>query len=374
MWQMKFNLSQALNILKDFILNSITGVAVVSSILAGALASFYTKDILSNYLPFWMAGELSWKASLFWALVYFAAILFVLNQIILSRKGEASINKLDAMIKRLQTLPAEGYLPSYQSCYRVAAANSFLVLLSPNTKVEQLELAIRTVLGSILETARDFDKAGETEYSANVMLWCPSGSNIESISPHELIPNMLNHPDLDGVLELIPALSTTTSNIDEKYNPDQNVKSILLPIPVNKKSIHDANMTLRSPLLPGAPISFVFKVFASYKNIRTLFDWLDNDCATSLETINKIKAYFTASGDGEYIRSFGSIPILLPSQNAYSSDALPLGVLNIHSAKENLLQDNGQTLFAPLLEPFLMLLSMLILRRTELRNNTLTKQ
>ncbi len=96
---------------------------------------------------------------------------------------------------------------------------------------------------------------------------------------------------------------------------------------------------------------------------------MDNKSALDLSTINKVKSYFDMQGDGENILSFGSIPILSPSQKANVSNDTPLGVLNIHSAEENLLQDNGQTLFAPLLESFLMLLSVLILKRGELLTN-----
>lgn len=361
------NLVHCARTIIDYVKESFSGLALFMSILAGAHASKYAEAIYSNLSPFWLAKTFSIEASVFWGLVYLALIFFILGQVVQNKRADKAIGKLDSMIKRLQTLPAEGYLPSYQSCYRVAAANSFLVLLSPETKIEQVELAIRSVLGSILETARDFDKAGEIEYAANIMLWHAEGKDVEATKPLELIPNMINHPDLEGVLELIPALSTTTTNnIKDKYNQDKLVKPILLPIPKNRKPIYDTNMNLRSQLLPGAPYAFIYKVFASYKNINTLFDWLDNDCAASLETINQVKSYFMPNGAGENIRSFGSLPILLPSANATTSEALPLGVLNIHSAKENILEDNGQTLFTPLLEPFLMLLSMLLLKRTEL--------
>jgi len=69
------------------------------------------------------------------------------------------------------------------------------------------------------------------------------------------------------------------------------------------------------------------------------------------------------------IGSFASIPILAPTPNAGTSDNPPLGVLNINSNKKNILKDNGQTLFVPLLEPFLILLATLIVERTGMLEN-----
>ncbi|WP_143220393.1 MULTISPECIES: hypothetical protein [unclassified Achromobacter] len=43
-----------------------------------------------------------------------------------------------------------------------------------------------------------------------------------------------------------------------------------------------------------------------------------------------------------------------------------MAVLNIHSNRENLLQDGGPTMFAPLIEPFCFLLATLLRRRSML--------
>lgn len=349
---------------KNSIANAFSGFALFFSILAGAYASKFADVISNNLTLVWFTNvTFSSVALLFWVFVWAAVLCFIVGQVVQIRRADASINKLDFMIKRLQTLPAEGYLPSYQRFFRVASSITFFTLLNKNITTENVEFAIRVVLGSVLESAKDFDRADSIVYSANIMLWRPNGNNVESIKPLELMPNIIGHPDLEGVLELVPALSTCTNRKDkDDYNPDLSVDEVLLPIPKDKGPTYDSNMNPREQLLPGAPYAFVHKVFVQYKNISILNNWLDNNCAQNEAIKNKIKDYF-ATGEGSHIRSFGSIPILPPSAEATGA---PLAVLNIHSDKENLILEDGQSLFAPLLEPFLMLLSVLLLKRQEL--------
>lgn len=341
-----------------------TPLGVVFSVASGAFASFYTYEIKHNFLPFWESSTISYKASFFWVFLFLAALCFLINQVALSVRSEQSIQKLDQMVKRLQTLPSDGYLQSYQSSFRVAASNVFLVLLDPATTVDQVNQAIRTVLGSILETARDYDKVGDIKYSANIMIWRESKTNIESKNYLSPVVNALNNPNYSGFLELLPELSTNTSQ-DANYGVDDLVSALVLPVHNNKSDVPDSNMNLFTHLLPGAPYAFANKIYASFGTINELFTWLDSVCAESLEVKNVIKDYFREN-PGARIKSFASLPILLPSIDAPDSEANPIAVLNIHSETENILDDNGESLFQPLLEPFLMLLSTLLLKRTDL--------
>lgn len=74
-----------------------------------------------------------------------------------------------------------------------------------------------------------------------------------------------------------------------------------------------------------------------------------------------LKEYFT-TGAGKKIRSIASQPLLLPSSQAQFS---PIAVLNLHSDHENILQDSGQTLFIPLIEPFCVILATRLEKRAE---------
>lgn len=349
----------------------LSAISLLLVIIVGAMASIYPNEIINNRTPCWFVSEseCSYQASFFWFFVFAAIITYTFGQILQMSRIYASQKKLDSMIKRLQTLPSDNYLPSYQSCYRTAAASTFLILQLQDLKTSDINKTIRIVLGAILETAKDFDKIGNNiMYSANIMLWRPNQTDIEATSPLDLF-NAIGNSNHSGFLELVPELSTTTALINDTYDKDDNALPLLLPVPVNRMKVADAKGFIKEQILPGAPYAFVYKVFASFENINSLHAWLDQKSALDLATINKVKSYFGMKGNGKDILSFGSIPILSPSANANMSDKIPLGVLNLHSAEEYLLQDNGQTLFAPLLEPFLILLSVLILKRNELLTN-----
>lgn len=345
------------------------GATAFVTIMAGALASFYTSEIKNNLTPFWGADSFSSHASYFWACVILAGVFFVSSQWAQTRRAARATSKLEEMINRLQTLPADGYLPSYQSCYRIAASNALAVIYSQSATLTQVEAAIRTVLGAILETARDFDRSGDTLYCANIMLWREGGVGLEAPTPIHLVQGGNGCPQFAGLLELMPNLSTSTAN--QAYARDSHAKPVTLPVPRDSAPVRNKNQELAYPMLPGAPWAFVNRVFASYNSIKSLFNWLDTKSSADLHTIESIKKYFR-DGDGKNIRSFGSIPILLPTASAPTEDSFPIGVLNLHSAQENILKDNGQTLFAPLLEPFLILLSVLLIAREHARLHPLT--
>lgn len=91
-----------------------------------------------------------------------------------------------------------------------------------------------------------------------------------------------------------------------------------------------------------------------FESVEAYARWLDANSSRGLEMVNPLKEYFV-NGAGVHVKSFGSRPIVSVDPKVGS-----IAVLNIHSDRENLLQDSGQTLFAPLIEPFCFLLATLI--------------
>lgn len=340
-------------------------LTAVVTVMTDGLASFFTDDIKNNLWPFLIVGgPLSIKASLFWLGVLLTGFLLGMGQWAQGRKSSRAVISLENMVARLQTLPADNYLPSYQDCCRIAAHSSFLVLLTEHSTKAQIEQAIRTVLGAVLETAKEFDKAwDDTEYSANIMIWRPAGGlgpSLEGSSSVHIVSFVMDDPKLAGVLELVPNLSTTTTK--ENYERDDSSIELVMPIPRDITPAYDAAMNQRHPILPGATWAFCYKVFALFTDVRRLASWLDTKTSIDTHSSNAMKDYFS-TGKGKKIGSFGSVPILQPTAEARHSDTVPMGVLNLHSSRENLLHDNGQTLFVPLLEPFLMLLGSLLVAR-----------
>jgi hypothetical protein len=345
----------------------VSGVIAAVTILAGAEASFFTDDIKTShiFLPFSKADTFSLTATVFWLAVYAVTLLLGGTQWAQNRAAARArtemvtqATKLESLVRRLESLPPETYLARHQETLRRAMSSVIAGISS--TQVHETEAAIRNVLGAVLELARQYDKCNDnTPYCANIMLF-RQGGKVEAENPTSL-PNVEpNHPDYDGCLELVPSLSTTTSQSDFSSDPD--IFPFVMHIPKNKEPARDENFMLKFPVLPGAPWSFVYKEYAGFPTILELNEWLRMKCSVETAVQEAIRTHFS-TGNGKRIRSFSSMPILALTPDVANSPAL--GVLNIHMYDEGLLEEKGGERFSPLLEPFRLILSILLTVRQE---------
>lgn len=365
------------------------------TIVTGCLASFYSPEIRTSITQFFNWAD-TFNSAIFW-------LFFVATGLLLwgglwgqGRKSkreadrlESMVNRLQAlpeataelkamvdklqelpgttielnkMVVRLQTLPTEGYLPSYASYYRIAAESAFPALIDLELPVSEIEATIRIVLGSAIMAAKDYDGAADDAiYSANIMLWRSGCAGLESSKPRRLIRFGYSDTDVEGVLELIPVLSTSSKSMSEgNWDFDVNAPALVLPIFQDLRPTPANDENGRYRIMPGAGWAFCKKKFFLYRDISEIMKLLDTKVSANPHEKAEIVDYFLAA-EGALIKSFASAPILSPSWRGRAK--WPLAVLNINSNKENLLCDNGETLFGPLLEPFLVLLSILILKR-----------
>jgi hypothetical protein len=332
-------------------------ITAVCPVAAGALASFYPEQIKAGFYPFfWRHTSFDWVPTAFWSAVALAGLSFGLAQWSQSRAGGA----LRSMVRRLQTLPPSGFLDSFRDAFRVAGRQTLLVALNPTSSLSQVDHAIRNVLGAIVEVARDFDEQNSATYGANLMLWRRAGTPFENPSPMHLVPYSPQDPSVRGYLELVVSLSTTTALENSQYSHDTQIAPIVVPVAIASEKVLDAKGHARDPVLPGAPQAFLRGDFVVFESVEAYVGWLDENSSRGLETVNPLKEYFV-NGAGKHVKSFGSRPIV-----SVNPTVGPIAVLNIHSDRDNLLQDSGQTLFAPLIEPFCFLLATLIETRAVL--------
>ncbi len=361
------------NFVEKLLLNPLaSGVIAAFTILAGAQASFFGDDIKSGhylFLPLLFDTErFSLVATTFWFLVISVTLLLGGTQWAQNRAAararseiETQAKKLEGFVRRLESLPPETYLAGYQEALRGVISSVVSGIYS--RKVPQIESAIRNVLGAVLELARQYDKCNDkVPYCANIMLF-RQGGKAEAEKPFYLNEVPPNHPDYDGCLELVPSLSTTTSQPD--FAPDSEIFPFVIHIPKNKEPSRDGSYRLRFPVLPGAPWSFVYKEYAGFSTIHELKEWLEMKCSVEIAVQEKIRTYFS-TGQGQQIRSFSSMPILALAPDV---DGHVLGVLNIHRYAEGLLAEKGGERFSPLLEPFRLILSILLTVRNEKLKN-----
>lgn len=350
-------------------LTTAAGFSVVVTllvVLAGAGASLFTEGIRNNALNLIPAADSGSGAVIFWLMLFITLILVFANQRGVLKKTSreqehmsSSLAKLDSAVKRLNTLPSEQFLPSFHDSFREALAMTLLVLDDDDACVEDIEKAIRGVLGAIAESARDFDGVGSAvNYGANVMLFRSRDEPSTLSSRWSLVDVGPSHAEYLGVLELYKVLSTCTASPGE---PDARTPEISLPVPSEVEEYYDeANARMSSVLLPGAPAAFMKRSFESYSS-RGAF--LKSLLATGVDRaqVRRLRDYFE-SGAGKSIESFASIAIVGPKL-AKDEEPEPVGVLNIHSERAGLMEDNGAVLFGPLVGPFIALLAILIDQR-----------
>jgi hypothetical protein len=340
----------------------------IATVLAGGLASFFTESIKESYWPLFF-GPISWGATGFWFAVGLAGACLGAGQWAQAQKSDRAGKRLESMVAKLETLPTGGFLPEWKETCRIALQDCCLSLMNPQGTIVELEQRIRNVLGSIAIIAQQYDKAGDTEYAASVMLWrkCDTAFRVSLECPHPVVVATWFQGDerAQGVLELIPSLSTSyTSGSADEFSTDPKAVALVLPVPRDTSVVYDQTNAVRTPVLPGATWAFVHTAFAQFPDVREFARWIDDETSIDAHGAKRMKDYFRER-EGKHIQSFGSVPILVKSFSG-TPQTERVGVLNLHSVETGLLADNGQTLFVPLLEPFLVVLSVLLLQREDM--------
>lgn len=282
------------------------------------------------------------------------------------RRGEAERELIGATGKLQQlveTLPPTTFLSSFaatDNACRNVLVDVLYARASGALPVEKVKEAIRTVLGGVAELVQIFENSPtETVYAANVMVFRP-GKPLREL-PHaerrkweeELAfgPGPISLDLLEGVLELLPELSTTTAR--ERNQPDE-LAPLKLPVPVGSEQRvrHAEHRPWR--VLPGAPYAWVRKKWVAYPSQSTLLDWCRSKGAFTDDVLGAIRAYFESPA-GRSVQAFASLPF------PPGTEGDPIGVLNVHCNQPGLFagRDPVRHLF-PLLNPILWIVRDLI--------------
>lgn len=339
--------------------------ATMVIVVAGVCASLFTESIRTIGASWIPAPDDAAGGWLFWLMVFLAALLFWVNHAALTHKSEKARMDLETAVKRLNTIPSEIFLPTYTRCWKQAASITLACIAAKSRnglKRDDVEEAIKAVQLAILESAKDFDNAdGASDYSANIMLWRDQSKELERNDALSIVQVAPGDPMIAGVLELIPTLSVVVKGGEKNSKPPESAdtltRPILLPIPEGHANFLDDAGVEKLVLLPGAPFAFATGRCTVFPSMQEFIEILRNGTTLDERVKRRVTQYFT-EGEGKHVRSFASFAIL-------SGHALPLGVLNLHSNRPGLLEDNGETLFAPVLSPFLTLLSVLLSLRAE---------
>ncbi|MDB5763946.1 MAG: hypothetical protein JWQ21_2941 [Herminiimonas sp.] len=362
-------------------------------VIAGLWSSLYTaelKDALPKLLSAGMYGEFKKEAIIGGELIVGFFFLFALHQTAKNMQEKdarrallAETDKLKLLVERLETLPPDGFLQTFQALYQEVAYLPLLAWSEDTITKEDIEEAIRSVLAAIANLAHKFDGAPDREqYIANLML-CRTKSQLSNLTQAErddlesrlIFCPELPTPKLNGVEAVLDLAPQLRSDYDDSDPNAVNTPLIVLPVPVKFEVDLGPEHGRQYTVLPGAPFVAAMHRYAAFESIRALLDWCRESADVTKATVNEISAFFH-DGAGSDIKSFIAIPVCMTVDKEAPAPevigGLPkdvdngvrredcLAVLNIHSKSEDILGATGYGMFVPIIEPFIRVLALLL--------------
>jgi hypothetical protein len=314
----------------------------------------------------------SWHATAFYSLAFVAGWLFFWRQRADDHQRAALTEQTEKLETLVKTLPPANFL-EHCAKYYLTADKAMEVAFGPlpgQLDQQNLERSARHILRLVAALAQAFDGNHENvTYAANVMLFRAS----DSLSPlqQSAIEKRLQFREagvhcigLKGVLDLVTQFSTTSTSKEE--SPDESLHRIALPVPHEPKTRQG-----RYNVLPGAPYAFAMSEFSYFADTWDIPNWCEQCGDFTAAVREQLREYFQRA---QHFRSFVSIPLVSTGQIlgfADAEDKTPLGVLNIHSNRLNLLKGgasgalggfNPLQQFAFVTQPLIAMLAKLLAR------------
>lgn len=376
--------------------------ATLLVVITGISGSLYTNEIKESIKPFYqflssvfikksstaetiIPGNIA--ANIFWGLLILVSFMYYfkhrndrLEKNKLVEQTQTAIQQNDRLKDIIRTLPPKRFLQKFASIYDVSHAAAWMPFdpgLNANSeqKLELIDQAIRVVLNSVGKLVAIFvedENNSDRYFAVNVMLF----HEITSFDDAQL-SNIIEHVKfLDvnadikknyGLLELIKNYSTSTKTTLPE--PDDELRKFYLPIPepaFSSELSTEQNKQLPR-YLPGAPEAFVQRKLSTTDDSYELANWCKEEGDFTPSVCDKVKRYFESEA-AQNVRSFASLPLMesIKSLSDNSDEMSPIGVLNIHSNKPNLIgEEESSTLFFLLMQPFLCLIYDLIMMKNK---------
>ncbi|UTV59573.1 hypothetical protein [Burkholderia arboris] len=350
----------------------VNGVAAVFSVLAGALASFFTNSIRTSLaLPAdpndgnaIALAHLHWtgEAVVFWFLVILAALLFAWSKF---SDGEAD-NKhkefLSEKLHGLESMPPDAFLKKLEAEYivgraAVAQATALSNTLGGMLNPSQVDSHIQSILRAFANVASAYDGSISSSYRVYLMRFSRNSWPEEKLKRAVDFKNLAKQAQF-GVLETFLSLQIifdVDAKIKSTFEP---VEDYALPVYEKVAPAEDKNV------LPGAPRAFVsrriFECESTAKMVRRLRDVVgDKNQAEAMREFYK-------NGVGRSVKSFISLAVPINkwvSQTVDWQGSEICAVLMIEADHENLLK-SAEGFFCPVVQPLLYMLSDLLAMRS----------
>jgi len=298
----------------------VTALICVAPLVVGAMA-FGFKDAIAKAWPWgdWPGAHrtLVMPAILYWVSLFAGFVLYLFQ-----KWGENSVKK------RRETMPSDHFVSQFG--IDICKREDTLITHAPrvlSAAAQDGSVAVRQLLESIADLSSIFDGRTGVQYAANVMLFI----DLSQLSPykHLLVFGQGDEQfkELMGALILWKKYSATAG--DEKEDP--HLSDLALPVPRTDKS--DDKKKWRA--LPGAPRVYLRHVGAtkvermSIHGIDDLAKFRFDDLDIKFdEDRDKVRAYYSDTGQGSAVMSFMSFPM-------YRSKGDIFGTINVHCDRTN---------------------------------------
>lgn len=352
----------------------LNGVAAVLSVLAGALASFFTNSIRTSLaLPADPAkgnsihfANFHWslEATIFWILVASAAGLFGLNKFADSDIDNKHKDDLNKKLHGLESMPPDAFLEKLEAGFgeaRDADAAARAVLASaPGQSVSavQIDSYICKILVVLEQLARTYD--GNVDASYRVYLMRFTGQRVatqklERAVDTAMLPASESH---HGYLETFASLSVTGGHAE--FSAQGLGQLVEFAVPVLRR---DKSNNKRDFLPGGARAMLVGRIYEC-NSVPRLLETIADEVSDHQQDATR---RFYKEGPGKGVMSFISLSIpnnTWAPQSIHWQGSDVCGVVTIEADREDLLK-NAAGFFCPVVQPFLYMLADMLANRTE---------
>jgi hypothetical protein len=352
----------------------ITGVAAVLSVLAGALASFFTNSIRTSLaLPadpsrgntiattnFHWTGE----ATIFWLLVALTVILFGLSKFSDSEVDNAHKRTLNDRLHGLESMPPEAFLKILEREYTtareaVAQATATYGQSGGTLPPSQIDQNIQTVLKAFATLAKAYDGHVDSTYRVYVLRLTRKDWPVEKLKRAVDLDNLPRQAQF-GCLEAFAPLCfpTAASPVDRtELGP---LTEFAVPVYDLDKSKHEKDF------LPGAPRALLSERIYECESVPQLMSRLKAELHDEHQAV-KLEQFFE-TGPGRSVMSFIALAIptnkWAPQISLHWQGSQFCGALVVETDHEHLLR-NANGFFYPVVRPLLFMLADLLAMRKD---------
>ncbi|WP_186015287.1 hypothetical protein [Burkholderia gladioli] len=352
----------------------LNGVAAVLSVLAGALASFFTNSIRTSLaLPADPSKgnsiqienfHWSFEATIFWILVASAAGLFGLNKFADSDIDNKHKDDLNKKLHGLESMPPDAFLEKLEAGFsnargvyaaaRASFASAPKQLMSP----AQIDPYICKILAILEQLARAYD--GNIDASYRVYLMRFTGQRVAEVKLKRAVyvPMLPADESRHGYLEAFTSLSVTGGHTEVSTHGLGQLEEFAVPVLRRDKSNNK-----RDFLPGGARAMFVGRIYECHSVPQLLAEIVEEVSDHQQDATRR----FYREGPGKGVKSFISLSIpnnKWEPQSIHWQGSDVCGVVTIEADREDLLK-NAAGFFCPVVQPLLYTIAAMLASRIE---------